>query len=306
MSLLLNGKPVASKIKAYLKEQFQALETPAKMRLIQVKGDPASDFYVQNIIRNGKKLGAVVELIELSEDATTEELLKIIHDANDDPNVHGIMVQEPLPKHIDVLKVNSTIDPYKDVDSLNPVNLGHIMLGINSLTPATPTAVYATLRYYQIPTQGEHIVIVGRSAVVGKPLASMLLWKTPHTDASVTVLHSRSKQLKELARQADILVSAVGRAGFITEDMIGENTVVIDVGINDQKDADGKVTFVGDVDFNACVGKALAITPVPGGIGTVTTAIVFLNLLRAMKGIQKDNKTIDDFLTFIFVGNYDE
>ncbi len=306
MSLLLNGKPVADKIKAYLKEQFQALEAPAKMRLIQVKGDPASDYYVQNIIRNGKRLGAVVELIELSEDATTEELLKIIHDANDDPSVHGIMVQEPLPKHIDVLKVNSTIDPYKDVDSLNPVNLGHIMLGINSLTPATPTAVYATLRYYQIPTQGEHIVIVGRSAVVGKPLASMLLWKTPHTDASVTVLHSRSKQLKELARQADILVSAVGRAGFITEDMIGENTVVIDVGINEQKDADGKVTFVGDVDFNACVGKALAITPVPGGIGTVTTAIMFLNLLRAMKGIQKDNKTIDDFLTFIFVGNYDE
>lgn len=306
MSVLLNGKPVAAKIKAYLKEQFQALETPAKMKLILVKGDPASDFYVQNILKNGKKLGAVVELLELSEDTTTEELLKIIHEANEDPGVHGIMVQEPLPKHIDVFKVDSAIDPDKDVDALNPVNMGHIMLGINSLTPATPTAVCATLKYYNIPTQGEHVVIIGRSDVVGKPLANMMLRKSPHADASVTVLHSRSKQLKELARQADILVSAVGRAGFVTEDMIGENTVVIDVGINEQTDADGKVTFVGDVDFNACVGKALAITPVPGGIGTVTTAIMFLNLLRAVKGIGKDNKTIDDFLTLIFVGINEE
>jgi methylenetetrahydrofolate dehydrogenase (NADP+)/methenyltetrahydrofolate cyclohydrolase len=134
----------------------------------------------------------------------------------------------------------------------------------------------------------------------------MLLWKAPIADASVTVLHSRSNQLKELTRQADILVAAVGRPGFITEDMIGENTVIIDVGINEQIDAEGKVSFVGDVDFNACVGKALAITPVPGGIGTVTSSIVFLNLLRAVKGVQKDNKTIDDFLTLIFIGTHDE
>lgn len=306
MSLLLSGKPVADKIKAYLKEQFQALETPAKLKLILVKGDPASGFYVQNIIRNGKRLGAVVELVELEEATTTEELLKIIHAANADPSVHGIMVQEPLPKHIDDLLVDAAIDPFKDVDALNPVNMGHIMLGINSLTPCTPTAVFATLKYYQIPTKGEHVVIVGRSAVVGKPLANMLLWKAPIADASVTVLHSRSSQLKELTRQADILVAAVGRPGFVTEDMIGENTVIIDVGINEQIDAEGKVSFVGDVDFNACVGKALAITPVPGGIGTVTSSIVFLNLLRAVKGVQKDNKTIDDFLTLIFIGTHDE
>ncbi len=306
MSLLLNGKPVADKIKAYLKEQFQTLETPAKMKLIQVKGDPASSYYVQNIIRNGKKLGAVVELVELEEDSTTQELLEIIHDANTDPSVHGIMIQEPLPKHMDVLKVNAAIDPCKDIDALNPVNMGHIMMGINSLTPCTPTAVFATLRYYKIPTQGEHVAIIGRSDVVGKPLANMLLRKAEFADATVTVLHSRSSQLKELTRQADILVAAVGRAGFVTEDMIGENTVIIDVGINEQIDAEGKVSFVGDVDFNACVGKALAITPVPGGIGTITSAILFLNLLRAVKGVQKDNKTIDDFLTLIFVGNHDE
>jgi methylenetetrahydrofolate dehydrogenase (NADP+)/methenyltetrahydrofolate cyclohydrolase len=150
------------------------------------------------------------------------------------------------------------------------------------------------------------VVIIGRSDVVGKPLATMLLCKAPMADATVTVLHSKSNQLKELTRQADILVSAVGRPGFVTEDMIGENTVIIDVGINEQIDAEGKVSFVGDVDFNACVGKALAITPVPGGIGTITSAIVFLNLLRAVKGVQKDNKTIDDFLTLIFIGNNDE
>lgn len=306
MSLLLSGKPVADKIKAYLKEQFQALETPAKLKLILVKGDPASGFYVQNIIRNGKRLGAVVELVELEEETTTDELLEVIHAANADPSVHGIMVQEPLPKHIDDLLVDAAIHPFKDVDALNPVNMGHIMLGINSLTPCTPTAVYAILKYYKIPTQGEHVVIIGRSAVVGKPLANMLLCKAPLADASVTVLHSRSNQLKELTRQADILVAAVGRPGFVTEDMIGENTVIIDVGINEQIDAEGKVSFVGDVDFNACVGKALAITPVPGGIGTVTSSIVFLNLLRAVKGVQKDNKTIDDFLTLIFIGTHDE
>ena len=152
----------------------------------------------------------------------------------------------------------------------------------------------------------DHVVIIGGGAVVGKPLANMLLCKAPLADASVTVLHSRSNQLKELTRQADILVAAVGRPGFVTEDMIGENTVIIDVGINEQIDAEGKVSFVGDVDFNACVGKALAITPVPGGIGTVTSSIVFLNLLRAVKGVQKDNKTIDDFLTLIFIGTHDE
>ncbi|HAN40361.1 MAG TPA: bifunctional 5,10-methylenetetrahydrofolate dehydrogenase/5,10-methenyltetrahydrofolate cyclohydrolase [Candidatus Cloacimonetes bacterium] len=306
MSLLLSGKPVADKIKDYLKERFQALETPATLKLIQVKGDPASGFYVKNIVRNGKRLGAVVDLVELEEETTTQELLKIIHEANDDPSVHGIMVQEPLPAHIDVLAVDDAIDPYKDIDALNPRNMGHIMLGINSLTPCTPTAVYALLRYYKIPTQGEHVVIIGRSDVVGKPLANMLLCKAPMADATVTVLHSKSNQLKELTRQADILVSAVGRPGFVTEDMIGENTVIIDVGINEQIDAEGKVSFVGDVDFNACVGKALAITPVPGGIGTITSAIVFLNLLRAVKGVQKDNKTIDDFLTLIFIGNNDE
>ena len=281
-------------------------DTPAKMLLIQVKGDSASDYYVQNIVRNGKRLGAVVELLVLNEDADTEELLKLILEANTDPSVQGIMIQEPLPPHIDTLKINASINPEKDIDALNPVNAGRIMMGINSLTPCTPTAVYATLRYYKIPTQGEHIVIIGRSSVVGKPLANMLLWKTPFADATVSIVHSRSTQLKELCVQADILVAALGKAGFVTKDIIGENTVLIDVGINEKKDADGKLSYVGDVDFTSCHGKALAITPVPGGIGTVTSAILYLNLLRATRGTKEENKTIDDFLTLIFIENYDE
>lgn len=306
MTQLLSGKPVANKIKDYVKNQFQALKQPAKMMLIQVKGDSAADYYVQNIIRSSKKLGAEVELKELDPQTTTEELLKLVLKANEDPSVDGIMIQEPLPKHIDAQLINSNIDAGKDIDALNPINAGRIMMGINSLTPCTPTAVYATLRYYQIPTSGRHIVIIGRSSVVGKPLANMLLWKTPFADATVSVVHSRSAQLKELCKQADILVAALGKAGFVVPEMISEKAVLIDVGINEKKDAQDKTYFVGDIDFEACKDKALAITPVPGGIGTVTSAILYLNLLKAQRGTQEGNKSIDDFLTSIFVENYDE
>ena len=300
MEKVLSGKPVAERIKAFIKEQVQTLRLTPRMLLVQLEGDSASDYYVQNIIRNGARLGIAVESRKLPTETDQTELLNLIASANSDPDLHGIMIQKPLPSHIDEALIGSAIDPDKDLDSLNPVNLGRIMMDMNGLTPATPTAVYALLRFYGIPTRGKHVVIIGRSAVVGKPLANMLLWKKPFADASVSVVHSRSAQLQELSRQADILVAALGKAGFVNAGMIKENSVLIDVGINEVPGPEGKPVYVGDIDYNSCYDKAIAITPVPGGIGTVTSALLFVNLLRACMGLKKDNKSIDDFLGLIF------
>jgi len=257
-------------------------------------------------VRNGARLSIEVDLRSLAADTSQADLLDLIQSANQDPSVHGIMIQKPLPPHIDESVIGSAVDPDKDIDSLNPVNLGRIMMDMNGLTPCTPTAVYAMLRYYGIPTRGRHIVIIGRSAVVGKPLANMLLWKKPFADASVSVVHSRSAQLADLTRQADILVAALGKAGFVKSDHIKENSVLIDVGINEISGDKGKPAYVGDIDYNSCYDKALAITPVPGGVGTVTSALLFLNLLRACLGLKKDNKSIDDFLGLIFNENQND
>lgn len=300
MDKILSGKPVAERIRAYVKKRIEEDKIRPHILLLRVAGDAASGYYVQNIIRTAGKLGIEITFRELEESINQDELLKMIHRTNDDPAIHGIMVQEPLPKHLDQNIIGSAINPDKDLDSLNPVNLGRIMTGMNGLTPCTPSAVYAMLRYYGIDTVGKHVVIIGRSVVVGKPLANMLLWKNPFADATVSVVHSRSKQLVQLTRQADILIAAMGRAGFVTQDMIKENVIIIDVGINEVPGEHGKPKYVGDVDYNSCYDKAMAITPVPGGVGTVTSSLLFLNLLRAYYDPKKDNKSIDAFLGLIF------
>ncbi|MCB5229803.1 MAG: bifunctional 5,10-methylenetetrahydrofolate dehydrogenase/5,10-methenyltetrahydrofolate cyclohydrolase [Candidatus Cloacimonetes bacterium] len=296
----LIGKPISKLIRDYIKDTIKDQPIKPRMILIQVAGDAASSYYVQSIIRTAGKLGIDLDMKELPAKTSQEELLALIGAANIDDSIHGIMVQEPFPSHIDANAIGCAINPLKDMDSLNPANLGRLMLDINGLTPCTPTAVYTMLKYYGIETKGRHIVIIGRSAVVGKPLANMLLWKKPFADATVSVVHSRSLQLKELTRQADIVVAALGRAGFVTADMIKENAILIDVGINEVIDEEGKQGYVGDIDYNSCIDKSLAISPVPGGVGIVTSSVLFLNLLRAYMGIDQDNKSIDGFLSLIF------
>ncbi len=300
MEKILAGKPIASLVKAALKDLIQHHGLRPKMSLLQVGEDPASGFYVQNIVSSGAKLGCEVELQKLPAASDQSELLKRIAAVNADPAVHGIMVQKPLPRSIDGSVIDSALHPDKDIDCLNPQNLGRIILQQDGLLPCTPLAVICTLLHYQVPVPGSRVVILGRSAIVGQPLANLLLWKKPYANASVTVCHSRSRELPALTREADILVAAIGQAGFVQPEHIRSGCVLIDVGINAREDADGKLKYVGDVDYAACLDKVSAITPVPGGVGSVTTSLLFLNLVKASLAAQGVNKTIDDFLDLIF------
>ncbi len=287
MSELLKAKPLIQTKYSELKTTLEALNETLKMVVVRVGIDPASTFYVQNIVKRGKKLGVIVELIDLAEDTSQEVLERSIQDFNNDPSIHGIMIQKPLPSQINEQKINSLISPNKDVDGFNPVNLGKIILEEDGLFPCTPTACTTILDYYNIETSGKNIVVLGRSAVVGKPLANMLLSKSKTGNATVTVCHSRTQNLSEITKRADILIAAIGRANFVTSEFVNEDAIVIDVGINEIQDADGKNIYVGDVDFDSCKEIVKAITPVPGGVGSVTTYELFKNLLRAYQ-LSKD------------------
>ncbi|MDP2173718.1 MAG: bifunctional 5,10-methylenetetrahydrofolate dehydrogenase/5,10-methenyltetrahydrofolate cyclohydrolase [Candidatus Cloacimonadaceae bacterium] len=300
MEKILSGKPIASAIKTHIKTLCHELDIHPAMLLIQVGTDPASDYYVQSIVKNGEKLGLEISLTKLHVSVSQSELLAIIEAANQDPSIDGIMLQKPLPKHIDDIAAGMAIAPGKDIDSLNPGNLGKILLETDSLLPNTPAAVYATLKYYQVPVQGKHVVIIGRSSIVGKPLANMLLWKNSNANATVTVCHSKSENLSGITQSADILIAAIGKANFVSADMIKKDAILIDVGINEVFDASGKQSYVGDIDYNSCFCKALAITPVPGGIGVITSALLMYNLLKTRLIKLNQNKSIDDFLRIIF------
>lgn len=301
MEKVLKGKPIASRIQKKIKELFVEYDINPSILLIQTGDDPASAYYVKNIIVScGTKLGCVFDFKNLPGDVSAQDLKEVIEKANANPDVHGIMVQKPLPAHISDAEAGTWIDPNKDIDSLHPTNLGKIILSMDSLLPCTPMAVLCTLRHYKIPVKGKHVVIIGRSSIVGKPLANMLLWKKPWADATVTVCHSRSENLNEMIKSADIVVAALGVPNFVKADMIKKNAVLIDVGINEITKADGSQRYVGDIDYKSCFDKALAITPVPGGIGTVTTSLLFLNLLKASLAAKGTNKNIDEFLDLIF------
>ena len=218
--------------------------------------------------------------IKLDENVSEEEILKIIDELNNDDMVDGILVQMPLPKHLDAKKIQNSIDPYKDVDGLSDVNAGKLMHGVDTLIPCTPYGVMDILKYYKIDVEGKHVVIVGRSDLVGKPLASLMT----NNNATVTVCHSKTKDLIKHTKEADILIAAVGKKGLITGDMIKENAVVIDVGINR---VDGKL--YGDVDFETAKEKVSFITPVPGGVGQMTVAELAKNVVKAYT-LRKDNR----------------
>ncbi|OQY39928.1 MAG: hypothetical protein B6226_00895 [Candidatus Cloacimonetes bacterium 4572_65] len=281
MEKILKAKPLIKSKYVDLKREIEELETPLSMKVIRVGEDPASAFYVQNIIKRGKKLGANVELVTLDIDITHSELEEIVTKFNNDNEVDGIMIQKPLPKAINEQLIIEKLSHYKDVDGFHPVNLGKLMLEQEGLFPCTATACLTMIDYYGIETSGKNIVILGRSSIVGKPLANMLLRKDKTGNATVTVCHSRTKNLSSITNKADILIAAIGSANFVTKEFLAKDAIVLDVGINEIVNPEGKTIYTGDVDYENCFETASAITPVPGGIGSVTTYELFKNLLRA-------------------------
>ncbi|MDY0299219.1 MAG: tetrahydrofolate dehydrogenase/cyclohydrolase catalytic domain-containing protein [Candidatus Cloacimonadaceae bacterium] len=299
----LSGKPIANAINKVSKTLVTEHSLKPKMLLIQIGEDPASAYYVHSIIRTAAKLGCEAELLRLDNTCNQHELIKIISKANIDASIHGIMIQKPLPRDIDDSVVNLNINPDKDLDALNPLNLGKILMENEAFLPCTPAAVYYTMKYYGIDPQGRNTVILGRSNVVGKPLANMLLWKRPFANATVTICHSKTKDLASICRNADILISAIGKAKFVGAEMVKDNAILIDVGINELIDADDNVSYVGDIDFEACYSKSYRISPVPGGIGRITTSLLYLNLVKANLIALKVNKNVDEYIDTIFSEN---
>ena len=280
MARILSGKEFAARIKedaARGVAELKAAGVLPRLAVIIVGSDPASEVYVRNKQRTCEELGIRSDHIALPAETSKEELLACIEELNVDPEVHGILVQLPLPAQIaeDEEEILPHIDPRKDVDGFHPVNVGHLVLGAPGPRPCTPAGCIRMLDYAGIPIEGAHAVIIGRSNIVGKPMAHLLLER----NATVTICHSRTQNLAAIARTADILVAAVGRPRFVTADMVKEGATVIDVGIN--RIAPKKL--VGDVDFDAAAAVAGAITPVPGGVGLLTVAMLMENVVQAAK-----------------------
>lgn len=275
MAQILDGKAVAAAVKAEVKEKVNELNKKGIevcLAVILVGDDPASEIYVSNKKKTCEALGIISKEFILSSDTKEEKLIELINKLNADKSVNGILCQLPLPKEINEKNVLNSISPLKDVDAFHPVNVGKIMIGEYDFVPCTPAGIMEILKYYNIDPSGKDCVVIGRSNIVGKPMAMLLL----HKNGTVTVCHSKTADLKIKCKSADILVSAVGIAGFVTADMVKENAVVIDVGMN-RKDG----VLCGDVDFEGVSKKAGYITPVPGGVGPMTIAMLMKNTLTA-------------------------
>lgn len=277
MSNIIDGKLVSAAVKERVAAEVKELNTKGIsvcLAVILVGSDPASQIYVANKKKACEQLGIISKEFLLPETTTQDELLTLVKELNADATVNGILCQLPLPKGLDEKVVIEAIDPNKDVDAFHPVNVGRIMIGDYDFLPCTPAGVMEMLSYYNIDVCGKECVVIGRSNIVGKPMGMLLL----HKNGTVTISHSKTKNLAEVTRRADILVAAVGRAKFVTADMVKDGAVVIDVGMNR---ADGKLC--GDVDFDAVSQKASYITPVPGGVGPMTIATLMQNTLTAAK-----------------------
>ena len=275
---IIDGKAVGAKLREAIKAeaaQLTAAGTTPGLAVILVGDDPASHVYVNNKKKGCTEVGFYSEVYELPTETTQEELMALVEKLNKQENIHGILVQSPLPRHLDEEAVVLAIDPGKDVDAFHPVNVGHIMMGDYRFLPCTPAGVMELLKAYDIDPKGKECVVIGRSNIVGKPMAMLLL----HSHGTVTVCHSRTQNLPEVTRRADSLVSAVGKAGFVTADMVKPGAVVIDVGMN--RNAQNKLC--GDVDFEAVKEVAGYITPVPGGVGPMTITMLLRNTLTAAK-----------------------
>lgn len=282
MANILDGKLTAQKIRSKLREKVDNLKengiTP-KLAVIMVGEDIGSKIYVKNKSKACEEIGIEYEEYLLKEETSMKELLDLIEDLNNRKDVHGILLQSPIPQHLDINLAIKRISPQKDVDGFHPINIGKLVLGQETFISCTPFGVIKLLEEYNIEIQGKNVVIIGRSNIVGKPLIQCLLNK----DATVTVCHSKTKNIKEITKKADIIIVAIGRANFLTRDMVKENVVVVDVGINRNKE--GKVC--GDVDFEKVSELASYITPVPGGIGPMTIAMLMHNIVKAATQVKE-------------------
>ena len=278
MAKIIDGKAVSQFVKDEVKKEVSAIGekgVSVGLAVIIVGNDPASRTYVNNKKKACEATGIISEEYALPEDTTMDELLALIKELNAKKSINGILCQLPLPKHLDEKAVIENIDPIKDVDAFHAVNTGHIMIGDYSFLPCTPAGIMEMLKYYNIEIEGKECVVIGRSNIVGKPMAMLLLQK----NGTVTICHSRTKNLKEVTSRADILVAAVGIPYFVTADMVKDGAVVIDVGMDRNKE--GKLC--GDVDFAEVEKKASYITPVPGGVGPMTIATLMKNTVTAAK-----------------------
>lgn len=282
MAKIIDGKAVSASVRADLCEKTKKFKEEngyvPGLAVVIVGDDPASKIYVRNKKKACEEIGYNSFEYALSAETTEEELLLLIDKLNADKNVHGILVQSPVPKHIDEKKVQLRILPQKDVDAFHPVNVGKIMIGDYDFVPCTPAGITELLDFYGIETCGKECVVIGRSDIVGKPMAMLML----HKNSTVTICHSRTKNLSEVTKKADIVIAAVGKADFLYGDMIKDGAVVIDVGMN--RNAEGKLC--GDANFDSCEKKASYITPVPGGVGPMTITMLMKNTLKAAE-IQK-------------------
>ena len=289
--LILDGKIAAAAVKATLLEQTKALKAAGKrtphLAAILVGSNGASETYVASKVKNCEETGFGSSLYRLDADVEEAVLLAKIAELNQDPNCDGILVQLPLPKHIQESKVIEAIHPAKDVDGFHPVNVGRLVQGLNTFIPATPYGIILMLEYFNIETKGKNAVVIGRSNIVGRPMSILLSSNIAQGNCTVTICHSHTKNLKEVCLDADIIVAALGVPNFLTGDMIKPGAVIIDVGITRVEDATAKKGFriKGDVNYEEACAKASAITPVPGGVGLMTIAGLLKNTMKAYQGL---------------------
>lgn len=294
----IDGKQVAQVLRERIAAVARSSEVVPGLATVLVGDDPASQSYVRSKKRACERAGFHAEDMRLPAETTQAELLELVSALNQRSDLHGILVQQPLPDHIDTELVVAAVDPEKDVDGFHPVNLGRLMRGEPCFIPCTAFGVSWLLTASGIPVAGKRVVIVGRSLLVGKPLALLLLTKNSSnvddgsTDATVTVCHSRTRNLDSVTREADILVSAIGRPGFIRREMVAEGAVVVDVGINrvDDPESERGYRLVGDVAYDEVAGVAGAITPVPGGVGPMTVAMLLYNTLQSARGLHSQDQ----------------
>jgi len=286
---LIDGKALANTIKEEIAVEVAEIKkkggkTP-HLAAVLIGDDPASAVYVRNKVRACEKVGFKSTLVRRDAETTEEEVLKIVDELNNDPDIDGFIVQLPLPKHIDEEKVNLAIDPKKDVDGFHPMNVGRMALGLPSYLPATPFGIMQMLDRYEIETSGKHCVVIGRSNIVGTPMSILLSRKAKVGNSTVTLTHSRTKDLKAETLRADIIIAAIGRPDYLTADMVKEGVVIIDVGINRVDDASRKRGYrlVGDADFEGVAPKSSFITPVPGGVGPMTITSLLMNTLKSSR-----------------------
>jgi methylenetetrahydrofolate dehydrogenase (NADP+)/methenyltetrahydrofolate cyclohydrolase len=285
---LIKGGEISKQIREEITKEIEELKerygvTPG-LATILVGEDPGSKVYVGQKEKACNNLGIYSARTDLPEDTSEADLLDLVNKLNGDPKIHGILVQLPLPKHIDAEKVIYAIDPNKDVDCFHPVNVGKLMVGAGVFLPCTPHGIVELLRRSNVTTEGKHVVVVGRSNIVGKPMTNLMLQPSPGGNATVTICHTGTKDLATHTRMADILIVAVGNPKTITADMVKEGVVVIDVGVNRVgKTEEGKAILAGDVDFDGVQEKAAAITPVPGGVGPMTITMLMKNTVVAAR-----------------------